>query len=395
MTMVNTNPSRRGMPDTGALADMPRWTFTMLTIPSRVEYLARLLQSMAQMPSAERVEVVVVYNAATTEEPLAIERRICAMAPSLAIRVYVNSTEPSIGSGRRVQLSVCRTPLVAFIDDDLTVHGDVIGSIEEALRTKPLGIVGLPSFNEDTDVRFKPRDSTPFVDLDGVRYMPVQGMMVAGYRRLFSAIGGFNPRRQFWGEWTELNLRMWRHGIPTGYVLGRAFLRHWHKAPESPTRSMSHREQYVLWGLMCTALEYDAVSINEATDAFWRLAQDRYLAYSFGEQPSPKLLLASVLELMPKLSREWSSMHAFAEEARKHPFQFKPFEPLSVEQVQAVLDFAEGEIESYRPENLSNPASPEVTPKLGWLRRIRNAVWRPRSGAVMRTGSGDEYPRNQ
>ncbi len=394
VTSVVAPQARRGVSESGNSADAPRWTFTMLTIPSRVEYLARLLQSMAQMPSAERVEVVVVYNAVTDEEPLAIEQRIRAMAPSLSIRVYVNSTEPSIGSGRRVQLSVCRTPLIAFIDDDLTVHGDIIGSIEDTLRSKPLGIVGLPSFEEDSDQRFKPRDSTPSVDLEGVRYMPVQGMMVAGYRRLFSDIGGFNPRRQFWGEWTELNLRMWRHGIPTGYVLGRGFLRHWHKAPESPTRNMSGREQHVLWGLMCTALEYDAVSINEATDAFWRLAQDRYLAYSFGEQPSPKMLLASVLELMPKLSREWSSMHAFAEQARKHPFQFKPFEPLSLDQVKAVLAYAEREIQAYRPDNLTMQHDGEGRggPKPGWIRRIKQAVWRRNDKESVSLARSNEYP---
>ncbi len=353
----------------------PRWTFTMLTIPSRVEYLARLLQSLADMPSADRIEVVVIFNAVTDQEPLAIEQRIRAMAPSLPIRVYVNTNEPSIGSGRRMQLSVCRTPLVAFIDDDLTVHGDIIGTIEDTLRTTPLGIVGLPSYEEDTDTRFKPRDSTPSTDVDGVRYMPVQGMLVAGYRRLFADIGGFNPRRHFWGEWTEFNLRMWRHGFPTGYVLGRGFLRHWHKAPESPTRNMNGREQHVLWGLMCTALEYDAVSINEATDAFWRLAQDRYLAYSFGELPSPKQLLASVLELMPKLSREWPAMHAFAEEARRHPFQFKPFEPLSESQVRMVLAHAQQAIHTYRPDGFALRHDVLEAPRLGWMRRIRKAVF--------------------
>ncbi len=353
----------------------PRWTFTMLTIPSRVEYLAQLLQSMAEMPSADRIEVVVIFNAATDEEPLAIEQRIRAMAPSLPIRVYVNPNEPSIGSGRRMQLSVCRTPLVAFIDDDLTVHDDIIGTLEDTLRSTPLGIVGLPSYEEDTDTRFKPRDSTPSVDVDGVRYMPVQGMLVAGYRRLFVEIGGFNPRRHFWGEWTEFNLRMWRHGFPTGYMLGRGYLRHWHKAPESPTRNMSGREQHVLWGLMCTALEYDAVSINEATDAFWRLAQDRYLAYSFGEQPSPKQLLAGVLELMPKLSREWPAMHAFAEEARRHPFQFKPFEPLSEDQVRKVLVHAQQAIHAYRPEEFALRHDVMEAPRLGWFRRIGRAVF--------------------
>lgn len=358
-----------------APAAPPRWTFTMLTIPSRVEFLGRLLQSMAQLPTRHPFEVVIVFNAATDEEPMAVEARIRAMAPSLPIRVYVNATDPSIGGGRRVQLSVCRTPLIAFIDDDLTLHGDILGAIEETLRARPLGIVGLPSYEEDTDTRFKPRESTPYVYVDGLRYMPVQGMLVAGYRRLFADIGGFNPRRQFWGEWTELNLRLWRHGFPTGYVLDRGFLRHWHKAPESPTRNMSGREQHVLWGLMCTALEYDAVSINEATDAFWRLAQDRYLQYSFGEQPSPKLLLASVLELMPRLSREFPAMHAFAESARQHPFHFKPFEPLTESQVRQVLAHADVAIVPYRAvlENDVEDEAP-LSGQRHWLSRIGRAV---------------------
>jgi hypothetical protein len=167
---------------------------------------------------------------------------------------------------------------------------------------------------------------------------------------------------------------MWRHGFPTGYVLDRGFLRHWHKAPESPTRNMSGREQHVLWGLMCTALEYDAVSINEATDAFWRLAQDRYLQYSFGEQPSPKLLLASVLELMPRLSREFPAIHAFAESARQHPFHFKPFEPLTETQVRQVLAHAEAAIVPYRTVLEDVDDAPPVSGQRHWLSRIGRAV---------------------
>lgn len=369
-----------------------RWTVTLLTIPSRAEYLQRLLQSLAALPTKRRFEVVVVFNASTPEEPLAIEARIRALAPGLPLRVYTNTTDPTIGGGRRVQLSVCRTPLAAFIDDDLTLHGDIFEAIEDAMREKPLGIVGLPSYEEDTDTRFKPRETTPYVDLEGIRYMPVQGMLVAGYRRLFADIGGFNPRRQFWGEWTEFNLRMWRNGFPTGYVLDRGYLRHWHKAPESPTRNMSGREQHVLWGLMCTALEYDAVSINEATDAFWRLAQDRYLQYSFGEQPSPKLLLASVLELMPKLSREWSAMHAFAEEARKHPFHFKPFEPLSEAHVRDVLRYADTAIQPYRPELPLHTGEMPIASR-DWLTRIRRAVFnRSADRASMTRHPGAELP---
>lgn len=359
----------------------PLWTISMLTIPSRETYLRQLLASLTALEARDRFEVTVVYNAATTEEPFAIEQRIQRLAPTLKLRVYVNTTDLSIGGGRRVQLSVCRTPLIAFVDDDLTIHGDVFGALEEALRTRALGIVGLPSYEEDSDKRFKPRESTPYTELEGVRYMPVQGMLVAGYRRLFADIGGFNPRRQFWGEWTELNLRMWRHGFPTGYVMDRGYLRHWHQAPESPTRSMTGRERHVLWGLMCTALEYDAVSITEATEAFWRLAQDRYLTYSFGEQPSPKLLLATVLELMPRLSEEWPAMRAYAEETRRHPYQFMPFEPLSAEQVRAVIATASEDIHHYRPASLQGGHVPQA-PARWWRRIARAAIGRSRPRVV-------------
>ena len=353
-------------------AASPLWTLSMLTIPSREAYLGRLLASIAALQGRERCEVNIIYNAATSEEPLAVERRIQRLAPTLRVRVYVNTNDTSIGGGRRMQLAVCRTPLLAFLDDDLTLHGDVIGALEEALRTRPLGIVGLPSYEGDTDKRFKPRESTPYTVIDGVRFMPVQGMLVAGYRRLFSDIGGFNPRRAFWGEWTELNLRLWRLGFPTGYVMDRGYLRHWHDAPESPTRNMNGRERHVLWGLMCTALEYDAVSINDASETFWRLAQDRYLAYSFGEQPSPKLLLATVLELMPRLASEWTAMRAFADEARRHPFQFMPFQPLSEQQVNEVIAQANSAIAPYRPDALGSEELP--VQRDAWWRRVTRAA---------------------
>ena len=95
----------------------------------------------------------------------------------------------------------------------------------------------LASLVEDTDRLFKPRRSTPHVDVDGLRFMSVQGMLVAGYRRLIQDIGGFNVRRMFWGEWTELNLRMLRSGFPTASAMDAGYRRHWHGAPESPTRN--------------------------------------------------------------------------------------------------------------------------------------------------------------
>jgi hypothetical protein len=202
----------------------------------------------------------------------------------------------------------------------------------------------------DTSELFKPRVTTPHVTRDHLRYMTVQGMAVAGYRRLFLDVGGFNPRRRFWGEWTELNLRLWRQGFPTAYAMDGAYLRHWHNAPNSPTRNRTGRETEVLWGVMCTALEYDAVDINEHTESFWKLVADRYLPYSFGPEMSSKSLLSATLRLASRLTADWGRIQEFREETRKHPFKFAPFAAITEKDVDTVLAHAQDKIAPYRSE---------------------------------------------
>jgi len=326
----------------------PLWTVTVLTIPQREEFLARLFDGLSEVRWRRPWELVVVYNWETDEEPYAVERRIKKLARRLPLTVSFNARNPTIAGGRAQQLALCKSPLVCFLDDDLTLHGDLFDVIEDRLRSLPLGIVGVPSLVEDTKKLFKPRRNTPRVDAYGMRFMSVQGMLVAGYRRLFHDIGGFNPRRLFWGEWTELNLRMWRHGFPTGYAMDAGYLRHWHGAPESPTRNKPGRQDHVLWGLLCTALEYDAIALRPDTETFWKLVEERYLSYSFGAGVGPRELLHSVLRLVPRLAVEWPHIAAFREEARHHPFQFAPFHDISEEELAEVMAYAEQHIGKYR-----------------------------------------------
>ncbi|MBC8043786.1 MAG: glycosyltransferase family 2 protein [Rhizobacter sp.] len=325
-----------------------QWTITALTIPEREEYLKNLIVSLNQTPLASPAEIVIVYNRDAGDGAFEIEERIKSYSSKLPISVYFNSNDPSIVGGRIFQLNVCKTPLICFIDDDVTLHGNIFPALEESLRTLPMGIVGVRSYSEESDKLFKPKETTPHITTDKIRYETVQGMLNAGYTNLFRQVGGFNPRRKFWGEWTELNLRMWRHGFPTGYNMNCGFLRHWEKAPASPTRNMTGRERFVLWGLICTALEYDAVDITEATETFWRLVEDRYLAYSFGDGLSHKNLLRTTLELMPKLSSEWGNIAAFKLDVAEHPFKFAPFHPLTEKDINAVLGHAEKQIQTYR-----------------------------------------------
>ena len=141
---------------------------------------------------------------------------------------------------------------------------------------------------------------------------------------------------------------MLRNGFPTAYAMDAGYLRHWHGAPESPTRNKAGRQDHVLWGLLCTALEYDAIGIRPDTEKFWNLVERRYLAYSFGEAASPSDLLGSVLRLVPRLAVEWPHIADFREVARKHPFQFAPFHEITPADVARVTAYAEDHIAGYR-----------------------------------------------
>ncbi|MCS6807818.1 MAG: hypothetical protein RML40_02520 [Bacteroidota bacterium] len=54
--------------------------------------------------------------------------------------------------GRNFQLNLCKTSLIAFIDDDVTLHGYVFAGILNVLRSLPIAAVGVPSFIGQTDV---------------------------------------------------------------------------------------------------------------------------------------------------------------------------------------------------------------------------------------------------
>lgn len=351
----------------------PRWTITALTLPQRDVYLRRLIESINASPPNDDAEILIVYNARPTESAFDIEARISSYSRNLPVSVHINSREPTIAAGRNLQLTLCKSPLICFVDDDVTINGNVFPALDETLSTTPVGLLGLPSYSAETGDPFKPRPTSPAVNHVGLRFMQVQGMLAAGYRDLLLDVGGFNQRRRFWGEWTELNTRLWRNGVPTAYRMDAGFLEHWEDAPESPTRNMAGREAHVLWGLICTALEYDAVDPSEANETFWRLVEQRYLNYSFGEALSPQKLLQTMLELMPQISAEWAHITAFKHEVAKHPFKFMPFHAISVEDVREVLAYASKSLDRYRLA-VGPAKSKRQVAKLGAFRRIWDAA---------------------
>jgi hypothetical protein len=309
----------------------------VLTLPSRTEYLRRLLASLDASVGTRPAEVSVLCNTTDGLPSAAIQAELRREAGGLPVTFSATPVTPSIADGRNRLLAQCRTPLICFLDDDVTVHGDVLDTLEATLAAQPLALVGLRSYDDDTDVQHKPRESTPYHEDGALRYMPVHGLLCAGYTDTLRRAGGFNERRRFWGEWTELNLRLWRLGLPTGYAMDGAFLRHWTSAPDSPTRNRPGRERDVVWGLLCTALEYDASAGAPGSDAFWHLIETRYLPYAFGADLAPARVLASALELLPALVEAWPGISRDRALAMRHPFQFRPFHRLDAHDVSRVL----------------------------------------------------------
>lgn len=314
----------------------PRWSVTMLTLPEREPYLVRLLESLPGVGADAGTEVVVIYNAPPREPRDAITRRLASACPSLSLRVQFNDGEQTIAEGRNLQLTACRAPLVCFVDDDITLHGPIFRALESALREQPVALVGFPSLQEDSGVPFKPRAETPYVDAGGLRYMHVQGMLCAGYRQVLTDVGGFSRLRAFWGEWTELNTRLWRRGYPTAYQMGAGYLRHWSQAPHSPTRHRPDRALHILWGLACTAIEYDAVAATPASRSFWAAIEERYLCYAFEAGATPPEVFRTMLELAPRLADAWPAIRTARARAASDPFPFGPFHPLSPADVAGV-----------------------------------------------------------
>jgi GT2 family glycosyltransferase len=347
----------------------PLWTITILTIPGREEHLRRLLSSITP-ETASRAVIHLVYNRSIRDDLADVERQLRAWAEGRTVEVYFNNGDPTISGGRNFQLNLVKTPLVCFIDDDLTLEGPVLAALEAALQNRPAALVGLRSYHGDSDDRFKPRDTTPHVAEGDFRWSVVQGMLAAGYTNLLRDAGGFNARRRFWGEWTELNLRLWRLGLPTGYLMTGPFLRHWEDAPDSPTRNLEGRERHVLWGIICTALEYDAVDVTEATATFWRLVEERYLSYSFGEELSPRTVLQHTLALMPEISAAWGEISAFREQTKKHPFPFAPFHAFTRADLDRVLPTAKTTIATHRRGIFPAPRG-LVAGIRGWMSRLR------------------------
>jgi hypothetical protein len=315
----------------------PRWSVTILTVPEREPLLLRLLASLTEVGADPATEVVVVYNGHPSEPREAIAGRLGAACPPLGVRIRFNEGRLTVAEGRNLQLSSCRAPLVCFLDDDVTLHGEVFPGLERALRDQPVALLGVPSFDGNSGEPFEFRAAMPWVDAGGLRYAQLQGRLCAGYRQLLVDVGGFSSLRGFWGEWSELTLRLWRRGYPTAYRLSAGYLRHWRQEPHSAAHK-SDRARHVLWGLACTVLEYDAIA-SPASGAFWERIERSYLSDAAELGTAPEVF-RTMLELAPRFVECWPAIRMARARAAGDPFPFGPFHPVTAAEVAQIRSHA-------------------------------------------------------
>jgi hypothetical protein len=241
-----------------------------------------------------------------------------------------SSIDYGIAEGRNALLKTVKTPLMAYVDDDCSFGGrPVFPDLEASLKSAPLALVGIPSYRDGTEEIFKPRKETPRVVIDGTTYMKVEGMFGASYTRLLRDVGGFNERKKFRLEWTDLNMRLWRSGYATGMLMNSGHLRQWFDAPDSATRNLDSRAQHIIYGDLATHLEFkgdlSAKSIKHRAERlrhkFNGTAQDASVAVSrvFSDLSEIKKYRTHILTLPfnsgPKSRKDWLTLSQFSSKA--------------------------------------------------------------------------------
>jgi glycosyltransferase involved in cell wall biosynthesis len=246
--------------------------------------LASLLA--VRMPGHGSMEILVVDNN-STDGTRALVERLAARHPG-TVR-YVLEPKQGISHARNAAIASARAAILAFVDDDVLFHADWLSAVLEALAAAPdaacLAGRAVPVFADG-----EPPWLTPFLasvygatalgDEPKVLRFPEHpyGLNMAFRRRVFEALGGFNPALNrgrtnlISGDETELFARADRAGLKTVYT-PRAVVFH-RIPPARATRSWAVRRYY--WAGVSRAIMHrglDRLSRREsARRAYYELA---------------------------------------------------------------------------------------------------------------------------
>ncbi|HIH32013.1 TPA: glycosyltransferase family 2 protein [Candidatus Woesearchaeota archaeon] len=318
----------------------------IITLPSRKEYLFKLLESVKSV-SSSGIRVNILINAKVDNNGAGNLENAVKEYPNTTVTTY-NSETYSIPEARNKILSICETPLIGLIDDDCTIHGEhVFENLVDTLKKTNLAMIGLKSYVDDSDVMFKPRKTTPKEVINGVTYMKIEGLFALAYSQLLRDVGGFNERKRFWMEWTDINTVMHRNGYPTGLDMNAGYLRHWMGAPDSATRGRKDRVYDVIYGLLATGLEFGC-DYNVTELKMWEMAESTFLKYENENDIKVRELLPKLVTVLPRIIRDAEKIKVYGDRLKSLPFNIMPFENITREQWLELTQYASHHMQKYK-----------------------------------------------
>lgn len=247
----------------------------ILCTRNRAEQLRGCLAKMAEVEPARRdIEFIVVNNASTDHTAEVIET-FASMAPFPTRQVF--AMEPGLARARNAGLDSSTGDLIFFTDDDCYLEPEFFTKFEKAVIESGVDYGGgqILLYSADDDERIANLKVTEIKQIAPhtavVKAGVIQGANMFFHRRVFDAIGAFDPNlgagTPFSCEDIEMVSRASRHGFTGGQVPGFTVYHHHCRRRGSPEANK-------------TVLEYDrgrgayyagllAAGVAEAWPGWW------------------------------------------------------------------------------------------------------------------------------
>ncbi len=414
----------------------------ILTIPKRLQQISSLLKCLSDIDE-NKYRLILVCNTKEDEKAKRFVKKIEPLIKSIFSDYdLVFNPERSIVSGRNKGLirSIGNirhgTRVTYMIDDDVIISNPkaVFNLLEGGLQHA--AFVGYPCFNiskiplkkqireanklvdaierKKDFLKFtgyleieKPRRYTPFrgrkYENNYVLYGHVHGNLTLHFTRVLEKLhneygeeGLFSQSRTWYGENTEFNYRLQRHGFMGGYILhcrnkiehiynskkwGLLFHNHLN-VKDSPTRTLMNRNENMLRSYIYLSMESGTIPMDipeeEFIDRFVDLLNSDYRFLRRSVQEFAKLLQVRYSTSMYLLGTTLLTNKEFEEQRRRKikkivhevykkdeikqfiqkrkieyetaPFKFLPYEQMTVKSFNAFLRYQHGQLKTIREE---------------------------------------------